>query len=829
MSNESHAIIIPKKETVSDEWKRSNNAWEYKMRRRPPEGRNWYGDGSDDGDRQTLNQFISASDGTVISNATMIDAYLAWNGVYVGTATRGLTSYTTSGLTCYLGKAWATKRVISRAILFGASDRGFQYSINSSMTFYLEGSDTGAWAGEEVSLGSQSYTDYTFARITCCEINSSSITPYLYHRVRLVVDVAGQMQIVEMEFYEPVENAVGVQQLPPYVGSVIDTATARELNAFNGSTTATSTASCYGPNDFYVGKQWQDAKIVSRVLCYASTDYGFSYPALYTGVLTLTLMSSNNGTDWTDLGSQTIKSDYTLDDIVEICADSSDSYLYHAIRMSGTVNPNYFIISEIEFFEGVLASSVEDGDMVVKQFSTVTIPEGHLYTTSDRCRGLTIGINTKTGLVNHGDITMTSRGCHANPVSPEKGGWIDVATDGYTLIGTSTSALSNAFDGTLVKTGSSCTYIQPYATMYVGVDFGVSKKIYKAQTVGPSGHGYGYVGYYNITITLQGSDDNFLTDMNDLSEQTFVDASNSLTKTFTASTYWEYRYYRVKIVADDGTRLAISQLLLFGNSTTLYTIETPVAPTDGNSVDIDGIQFTFRNVVGTDVQESAVFDGCGNAMKLIQGLFPALRGNGQLVTIPRIGGVGATKQIAIGAGVDGVAGMTGQTGGGGCGGWGYGNNIYLFDGIAGTCFAGGPSSSGNQQGWPSSPPEPYGGIGGGNSETGPSPGVGNPSRNYAPSRSLTTRGGWGVGGLLIICCASDILGDGTITSKGSNSSGFTGWVQCTGGASGGGSVVVAHKGKNENTMNVDGGEAGISVSSHDGGDGGAGSIQDIQL
>jgi hypothetical protein len=61
----------------------------------------------------------------------------------------------------------------------------------------------------------------------------------------------------------------------------------------------------------------------------------------------------------------------------------------------------------------VLVPSVEDGDMVVLHCRSLHIEAGMTLTTSQRCRGLLV--YTQRDAVINGTLTMTARGCHANP------------------------------------------------------------------------------------------------------------------------------------------------------------------------------------------------------------------------------------------------------------------------------------------------------------------------------------------------------------------------------------------------------------------------------
>ena len=61
----------------------------------------------------------------------------------------------------------------------------------------------------------------------------------------------------------------------------------------------------------------------------------------------------------------------------------------------------------------VSLASTEDGDIVVKNYRNLTVNAGHTLTVANRCRGLLLFIDGD--LTVDGTITMTARGCKANP------------------------------------------------------------------------------------------------------------------------------------------------------------------------------------------------------------------------------------------------------------------------------------------------------------------------------------------------------------------------------------------------------------------------------
>jgi len=89
-----------------------------------------------------------------------------------------------------------------------------------------------------------------------------------------------------------------------------------------------------------------------------------------------------------------------------------------------------------------------DGDMVFKQYNTLTINSGQTLTTNVPCRGLFIYV--KGNCTINGTIDMTARGAYANPASTSSPSWGNAGSDGNTLG-------VNGLQLGLVKSGSSQT------------------------------------------------------------------------------------------------------------------------------------------------------------------------------------------------------------------------------------------------------------------------------------------------------------------------------------------------------------------------------------
>ena len=209
------------------------------------------------------------------------------------------------------------------------------------------------------------------------------------------------------------------------------------------------------------------------------------------------------------------------------------------------------------------------------------------------------------------------------------------------------------------------------------------------------------------------------------------------------------------------------------------------------------------------------------ALDAVISSFPALTADGKIIVFPRVGGAGGVAMTTIQtAGNNGTAGSTNQTGGGGSGGAGDNSSFYSSDAGDGTCFSGGVGSGGRK---PSTPASDYAGAGGdGNDTTYDSAGTGNPS-GAGKGTELN-----GTGGLLIIICSGNITGSGTIESKGvlSQDGHATGFG--AGGASGGGAILVARVGTDATVSKSTAGGVG-GITTYDGGDGGAGTIQTLQV
>lgn len=263
---------------------------------------------------------------------------------------------------------------------------------------------------------------------------------------------------------------------------------------------------------------------------------------------------------------------------------------------------------------------------------------------------------------------------------------------------------------------------------------------------------------------------------------------------------------------------------------------------DSSTVNSTGLRYGVWFTGGTDTltMSGSEFNGCGSNIKsLLSSVKSGAGSNYKVVNVPRTGATATTAPTSPSTKVDGNNGSNGQTGSGGSGQVGDGGTGGI--GGAGTCFsggAGGGGSRGNAGGNGSS----TGGAGGGAGNNGcgacsTAGGAGNPGGGgYGGGGS----GGSGTGGLLWLVVGGNLTigSTGTIDAKGLSGGAATNWCgSCcpgesgAGGASGGGSIVILHKGTytNNGSVSAAGGSGGSACSGTRGGNGGNGSVQILQI
>jgi hypothetical protein len=217
---------------------------------------------------------------------------------------------------------------------------------------------------------------------------------------------------------------------------------------------------------------------------------------------------------------------------------------------------------------------------------------------------------------------------------------------------------------------------------------------------------------------------------------------------------------------------------------------TPVAPSDGNPVDNNGLQIPMITNTGTDTLIAANFNGCGNAAVNVVVNHKSIDGNGTIFS------------VAKESSVDGFG-----SGGKGGGSYDYGNGADSAGlGRNGVCFSGGAGGGGTQTDDKGLNGVYFGGAGGA--------GYYNDYRNYGgggsgnPISQYGSGGSSGTGGLLILIVGGNLTIEGTIHNCGSNGNGGKGGGG--GGGSGGGRILILYKNiyTNIGTIITDGGQGG---------------------
>ena len=271
---------------------------------------------------------------------------------------------------------------------------------------------------------------------------------------------------------------------------------------------------------------------------------------------------------------------------------------------------------------------------------------------------------------------------------------------------------------------------------------------------------------------------------------------------------------------------------------------TVAGGSDSSAVSATGLRLPLKKAGSTDTLAAADFAGTGNAAVAAVANHDAISGDGKIYTVGRAGGAGSalkyiTNCVAFvsNPGVAGTATLS-SGGGGGGGGCSEGVSITIGGGAAGTVFSGG---SGGGGAYGSSGAETIagtgvanggaGGQGGGTAVYGiMSGGAGNPG-GASPTQVARMDG---TGGLLILLVGGDLTigASGSIETKGvdggsglANPAIHTSYG--TGGASGGGKLLVLHGGTltNNGSITSAGGIGGAGDNgNYKGQDGGAGHV-----
>jgi len=290
---------------------------------------------------------------------------------------------------------------------------------------------------------------------------------------------------------------------------------------------------------------------------------------------------------------------------------------------------------------------------------------------------------------------------------------------------------------------------------------------------------------------------------------------------------------------------------------------------DNNAVDANGLRLPFLTTSGTDTLSAAstLFNGCGTTARTVIANQKSISSNGTIMQIVRTGGSGTGKASGFshnGKFGDGTNGNTisNGTGGGGSGGFGWiDSSVYngnLGYGTDGTCFSGGSGGGGANYGsnWGDGSSfnycnaYSYGGQGG-HGRSGHTArctgGAGNPNGTESTGTAYggavnVSNNETGTGGIIWLIVGGNLTigSTGLITVQGSRSDSLDGngyeWLS-TGGGSGAGAIRIAHRGTftNNGTITYSGGQAGTfsdsggTQATANGGNGGAGSLQTLQI
>ena len=310
--------------------------------------------------------FVSQSTGTAIGNMTTAGGLAAaFNSVQRpsrgSNCCEGLYNQFSAGVFgYYVGKSWATSKIITRFILYSPTDEGFKGD-DSATPYKLQGSNDGTnWT--------TLYSGTTPSGMNLTVDVSSGITTsssYLYHAVFFSGNGTNNIVLSELEFYESNTQAVscvsngGTGLVSQSTGAAIGNLTiAGGLStAFNGvqhtsrgstgAAEASGTLFPSGQMSYYIGKSWTIAKTINRFILYSCTDEGFKGDDSATPYK---LQGSNDGTNWTTLYSGTTPSGMNLTVDVSSGITTTNAYTYHAIFFSGN-GTNNIVVCELEFYE----------------------------------------------------------------------------------------------------------------------------------------------------------------------------------------------------------------------------------------------------------------------------------------------------------------------------------------------------------------------------------------------------------------------------------------------------------------------------------------------
>jgi len=272
------------------------------------------------------------------------------------------------------------------------------------------------------------------------------------------------------------------------------------------------------------------------------------------------------------------------------------------------------------------------------------------------------------------------------------------------------------------------------------------------------------------------------------------------------------------------------------------TNPTSANGSDNNAVDSNGLRFGFLKEGSTEslTQSATLLNGCGNTARSVIANFKNLSSNGIIKTISRQGQNGGAGKSGVGEGNAGSSGSnSGNTLSSGGGGGGGVYNATSGAGSYGSCFVGGSGGGGADNTQTASNATSYGRDGGnsnghgGDTSTG---GAGNPngtnSQTSIRANDTSPNGG---GGLIVLVVGGNLTigSGGKITAEGQPVDVSQQGAPGSGGSSGGGCILLAHRGTytNNGTVTADGGNYVNTAFGYggQGGDGGNGSIHAVQI
>ena len=249
-----------------------------------------------------------------------------------------------------------------------------------------------------------------------------------------------------------------------------------------------------------------------------------------------------------------------------------------------------------------------------------------------------------------------------------------------------------------------------------------------------------------------------------------------------------------------------------------YANPTSSGGSDNNAVDSNGLRLPMFTSGGSDslTVSASLFNGCGTAVRTAIANQGSPSSNGTILTCARtntsrdgktnvtannVGNYGTPSQKSSVTNSTGTGGRGGYSScfGGGSGGGGWSGNGGSLPNYTNRCNAvnyGGAGGKGNSN-------HSYGGVGGG---------AGNPKG--AGYGGTVGGGGNGTGGVIWLIVGGNLTigGSGIICADGNTGNNTSGDFNSAGGGSGGGRIIIAHKGtySNSGTVQAVGGNGGTS-------------------